>query len=227
MTGLKAEEKVATFLLFVFEATNQMIIDHANGLHECVANGWTYKVKAAALQVFAHGDRFLGFGGNILEAAPSIPDRRSAYELPDIPIEAREFLLNHKKCLRVAHSRFDLEPVAHDAGIFHEAFDLLPRVARNLRRVEGAEGFSVSLAFSEDRRPAQSRLGAFKDQELEQHTVIMLRNAPLVVVISNHGRSCGPAARLVGHMTSIRGRERRSLTGQTSSNLTATIDGSH
>jgi hypothetical protein len=49
------------------EAFDQMIVDHADCLHECVANCAADEVEPVAFQVFAHRVGFDSFGRNILE----------------------------------------------------------------------------------------------------------------------------------------------------------------
>jgi hypothetical protein len=39
-----------------------VVVDHASGLHERIANGWADEPKTAALEVLAHCLRLGGFG---------------------------------------------------------------------------------------------------------------------------------------------------------------------
>ena len=66
-------------------------------------------------------------------------------------------------------------------------------------RIEPGEGGAVALALVEDRRPRQPGLGAFEDEELEQHARVALRDAPLVVVIGGVRRRRRPPAASGGH----------------------------
>ena len=40
-----------------------MVVDHAHGLHEGIANGGAYEIKSSFFKVLAHGIRLRGFGG--------------------------------------------------------------------------------------------------------------------------------------------------------------------
>src|SRR5712691_7455708 len=76
------------------KAAHPVVIHHTYGLHECVADRWTHKVEAAVLQVFAHGDGFLGFCRHVLALAPGVLDRPAADKLPDVAIETTELFLD-------------------------------------------------------------------------------------------------------------------------------------
>ncbi len=72
-----------------------MIIDHADGLHEGVADGGANESEALPLQVTGHGLRFRRLGRHIFEGDHAGPSQRFVVgELPDVPIEAAVFLLD-------------------------------------------------------------------------------------------------------------------------------------
>ena len=52
-------------LFLPFPAHHGVIIHHAHGLHERVANRRTHELKAAPLQVFAQGIALRGFHGKV------------------------------------------------------------------------------------------------------------------------------------------------------------------
>ncbi len=84
----------------------------------------------------------------------------------------------------------------------HETLDSLRLVAGDFSRIKAAEGLAVSFALGQDRGPAQSSLCAFQDKKLKKNLVIVLGNAPLGIVVRDHGGSGGPgAASLVGHQS--------------------------
>jgi hypothetical protein len=84
---------------------------------------------------------------------------------------------------RVGHSRLDLEPVSHDSRISEQSFDALLRKTRNLFYIEISKGLAVPLTLVEDRRPAQTRLGALEHQEFKLHPVVVDGHAPFLVVV--------------------------------------------
>jgi hypothetical protein len=69
----------------------------------------------------------------------------------------------------IGHGAFDLEPVAHDAGIAHQYLATSGREAGDASGVEFRECHTVGVALVQDRFPAKARLGTFQRDELEQH----------------------------------------------------------
>src|SRR6185295_17901585 len=72
-----------------------------------------------------------------------------------------------------------------DRGIQQKLVDPRLVVARDFNRIESAERLAISFTLVEYRGPGKTRLGAFQDKELEQDPVVMLRDAPFLVVIVN------------------------------------------
>src|SRR3546814_1646429 len=85
-----------------------------------------------------------------------------------------------------------LQPVADDAWIEHQLFELRIGKARDLLCIEIGERLAITVALVEDCQPRQPSLRAFEDQELEQHAVVVLRFSPFFVVIADICR-CGQA----------------------------------
>ena len=162
-----------------------MVVDHADGLHEGVADGGADEFEAAFFQVLAHRVGLLGRGGNLLERFPLVLNRSSADEGPDIRIETAELLLHGQKGLGVADRRGDFQPVPNDAFILQQLLLSGLAVFRDLGRVETVVRLSVMVPLFQDGLPAQSRLRAFEDQEFEQQPVIMHGYAPFLVVIAD------------------------------------------
>src|SRR5262249_33714748 len=114
---------------------------------------------------------------------PAIDDRCAADELPHVPIEAAELLLDREKAARVRDRGLDLLPVADDAGVREQALDVARPEARDLVWVEAGECAPVTFAFAQDRPPAQAGLRALKQQKLEVLGVLAHGHSPLRVVI--------------------------------------------
>jgi hypothetical protein len=190
--------------LAISEAIQQVIVHHPYRLHKGIADCRANEAEPALEQVFAHGARFVSFGFEVSYTVQGVLDRLAADKLPDVAIEAAELFLDLEECLGVGDGRGDLEPVAHNAGIVHEPLDLVRIEARDLRRIKAVECLAIRLALVEDRGPAQTGLGPFKNQELEEHSVVVLRNSPFFVVVGDHRGRRGPGtARLVGHGTPV------------------------
>ena len=88
----------------------------------------------------------------------------------------------------------DFEPIADDSGIGEQTAHFLGIVACDEARLELAEDFPVALALGEDRHPGQAGLRALENEQLEQRAIVVLRNAPLFIVIWNRERSSRPRA---------------------------------
>ena len=165
------------------EALHQMVIHHADGLHEGVANRASYKPKVSPLQLFAHGIRLKRAGGNVFHRLPSVLLGMPFNKLPDELIEATEFILHGKKCFGIVDRGLNLEPVTNNPRIRHEFRLLLHPVLGNQERVELIERLSIVFSLFENCGPTQPRLCSFKDQKLEEQSVIVNRNAPLGIVV--------------------------------------------
>lgn len=85
-----------TFLLSgCSKAVGKMIIDHADGLHEGVADSGANESEALPLQITGHGFRFRRLGRHIFEGDHAGSSKCFvAGELPDVPVEAAVFLLD-------------------------------------------------------------------------------------------------------------------------------------
>ena len=160
-----------------------MIVDHSDGLHECVANCCSDKTKAAALKVRTERIGFCSPGWNFPECIPPVHFRSTTHEGPNIGVESSKFLLNFQERLRVAHGGFDLQSVSDYAGIQHQFLDSCPSKSGNDGRIEVAERFPVIFALVQNGLPAQSCLRAFENQKLEKCPVIMNGHSPFLVVV--------------------------------------------
>ena len=85
----------------VAKAISRMIVDHSNGLHECIANRRANECEPPAFQVPTQGLGDRRVAGNVLGRFPAIANRSPFDELPNILVKAADFLLNEKKRLRI------------------------------------------------------------------------------------------------------------------------------
>src|SRR5260221_10758312 len=81
------------------EAILRVVVHHADGLHEGIADGRTDEAEATLEKILAHRFRVL--------------------EAPDVGVEAAEFLLHREEGLRVGDRAVDFQPVADNARVFH------------------------------------------------------------------------------------------------------------
>ncbi len=91
--------------------------------------------------------------------------------------------------------RLNLQPVPNDASVMEQCVYFLRPVSRDDLRPEPVKGLPVVLALSQDRQPAQSRLGALQDEHLEKAKIVMEGYAPLMVMVVDIDRIvCAPLA---------------------------------
>src|SRR5438045_6554057 len=103
--------------LTVPEAARDMVVHHAHGLHERVADGGADESEPALLEVLAHGLRCGGLRGELTEAFPSVLDRPAVHEAPQIGIERTELIADVERRSGVGDGGLDLHAVADDPGV--------------------------------------------------------------------------------------------------------------
>src|SRR5687767_229080 len=178
------------------EAAGEMIVHHAGGLHERIADRGSYEPEPVGLEIAAQPARDLRLGRHLARLAPPVLHRTAVDESPQVRVERAVLTLDgqHRPC--VGDGGRDLGAIAHDAGIAEQC----PRAGggepRHRARIEPGKRASIGRALGEDRRPAEPRLRALEDEELEQPPVVVHRHAPFLVVIALHRRTRGPRAAL-------------------------------
>src|SRR5437762_223809 len=180
--------------LGVPEAIYGMIIDHADGLHEGVADRRADKFETTPAQVLAHCVGLFRSRGNFAKRTPGVLFGFVADELPDVSVEAAELLLDRQEGFGVLNRRGNLESIANNARIGEKLFHFARVVTGDRRRVKVVEDLAVMFAFFQDSVPTQAGLRAFENEEFEQGAVIVQRNTPLRVVIANEKFVSGPGA---------------------------------
>jgi hypothetical protein len=76
------------------ETTRDVVVHHPGRLHVGVTDRASYEIEAARFEIFAHGVRFGGFGGKVLEGPEAVANRFSADETPNVGVEGSEFFLD-------------------------------------------------------------------------------------------------------------------------------------
>src|SRR5262245_49281360 len=100
-----------------------MIVHHARGLHESVADRRPDESEAALDEIAAHRARGVGRGGTLAVPTPGVLRRLAADELPDVLVERAVLALDLEERARVGDRRLDLGPVTDDARVTHETLD--------------------------------------------------------------------------------------------------------
>src|SRR5438132_9019333 len=167
------------------KAVDQMVVDHAHGLHVRINDRRTDEGETTALQITAQGVGSSGASRDIPYGSPAVLDRAALDEAPLVSVEGSELFLKLEKRLGIPDRRFNLGPVANDPRIRKQRRDLPLVVAGDLPRVEPVEGAPVGVPLAEDRAPAQPRLGTLENEKLEKDVIVVQGNAPLLVVVGD------------------------------------------
>ena len=139
-----------------------MIVDHARRLHEGVYGGRPDEAKAFLLESLRECRRMLSLRGDVFECRHVVLDWLTRNEAPD-KMRERRVLRQGQICLRIVDRRFDLEFIAHDAGVPHEAREILSAVASDTRGIEIMKGAAKVFALSQYRQPREAGLKAFEN----------------------------------------------------------------
>jgi hypothetical protein len=185
--------------------------------HVAVDDRRADEVEPSFLEVLAESVRQIGTGPEVGRRARVVDDGRVVYPRPEVLSERPVLGAHREERLRVAHRRFHLEPISHDAGIGEQRGQLGFVVARDSLRIEVVEGAPVVGPLVEDGRPRQPGLRAFEHEHLEQMRVVVRRLPPFVVVVRAHQvGALGPRAPLPGGHAVIRAGRARSRAARTS-----------
>jgi hypothetical protein len=160
-----------------------VIVDHAAGLHEGVADRGADEVEALLAQRLGHGFAFRRLGRHLLQAFGIALQGLAADELPKPGGEGALAPDNPQIRLRVLHAGGDLGPVAHQALVLHQLGLPGGRVAGDLDRIETVIGLAIVLALAQHGDPGEACLAAFQNQKLEQGAIVAQFDAPFAIVI--------------------------------------------
>src|SRR5438128_2881771 len=99
------------------KAVDQMVVDHAHGLHVRINDRRTEEGETAALPIAAQGVGLSGASWDFPYGSPAVLDRAAVDEAPLVSVEGSELFLKAEKRLRVLDRRFNFGPVANDPRI--------------------------------------------------------------------------------------------------------------
>jgi tellurite resistance protein TerC len=164
------------------EAPDDMIVDHAAGLHVGVDDHRTEELETALFQVLGIGHGDLGLGRDVTSLALGLQGL-ALHESPLIPGEAAELLLDFQEPAGVVERGFQFEPIAHDTRVFQPDLHLLGAEPGQVGRVEAGVGLAIGFALAQNGDPAESGLGRFQSEEFKQANVIPDRHPPFLIMI--------------------------------------------
>jgi len=163
-----------------------VVIDHAGRLHVGINDRGTNKRKSAPLEILAERVGYRCGRWNVADVFPPVLFWVTTYKLPSVDPKCSELLLNLEERSRVANGRFNFQSVSNDVRVLEQFGDVFVRISRYLRRIKIIKCSAISLAFVEDYKPVEAGLGSLQDEKLKMFAIIARRNAPLMVVITNH-----------------------------------------
>ncbi len=169
--------------VFMTKTVRRMIVDHADRLHERVADRCSYKFKTPFFQIATQAIRNRRRNRYVVHSPPTVLQGSAVYELPQVAIKGSKFRTHIQNPLGVGNRRLNLESVSDDAYVFEQGVHLAFIVTGNYGGVEPIERAPIIGPFFQDRKPAQPRLGAFKDQKFEKRNIVMNGHSPFVIVI--------------------------------------------
>ena len=93
--------------------------------------------------------------------------------------------MDFKNASCVLDGRFDLKAIAHNSRISKQTCHICFCVFCDAFKIESVKRLSVIVSLFQNRQPTQASLKTFKQQKLKQKLIIMNRNSPFFVVISD------------------------------------------
>src|SRR5205814_4693359 len=123
----------------VSRTCHQVIVDHADRLHQRVADRGADEFESASQQIAAHR---VGFGracGQLRHGAPAILDWLAADKTPEVRVKTPELFTHGKRHPRVLNGSSNLQSVSHDPGVAKQPLDITRAVAGDLLRAESIE----------------------------------------------------------------------------------------
>ena len=165
------------------EAALDVVVDHADVLHERVNAGGADKVVSLRLELLGEGLRLRCGGGDVGDGPRCVCARRLVGFRQRRQAGGRGY---HRS--RVVDGRLDLGAVADDGRVPDELVDVLVGHGGDLGDAEVMERFAEGVSFAEDDRPAQPGLEHAQGKRLEHGGLVQGADAPdLVVVAAERG----------------------------------------
>ena len=105
-------------------ASRDMVVDHADPLHEGVDDGGTDKAEPPAFHVFRDAVAERGRGRHFTKVSEVVDLRVASYKSPEIGIETALILLKVENGAGIAAGAVDFQLVADDPCIFAKRFEV-------------------------------------------------------------------------------------------------------
>lgn len=162
-----------------------MVVDHAAGLHEGVADGAADELEAEFGEEFAHAVGEWGARRDGADVGDVVVDGGVIDNGPEGVGEGGATIEKGEIRAGVGDSGVDLQAITDDARIGEELFDFGRGVAGHAGGIEVVEGLAIRLALFEDGVPGETGLGPLEVEKLEEGAIIAKRDAPFGVVVGD------------------------------------------
>ncbi len=177
----------------------QVIVDETDRLHEGIANGGPHELEVARSQIAGESFRQGSLRRDFARVLPRILYRGAIHKRPKIMVETAKSILHLEIGAGVADGGSNFGTVANDAGISHQAHYLGFAKGSHAMGIESRKSAAIIFAFAQHGYPGKARLRTFQQQKFKQDLVVMLRYAPLGIVVGHVKRViAAPGAALRG-----------------------------
>ena len=165
------------------KAGEGVIVEHSGRLHVGLADDRADELKSAAAEIFAEPDRFGSCRREIFGGFKLSDDWTAFDKAPDVVGKGSEFRFHFEKAAGVVDRCGDFPAVSDQAAVVHQIFDLSLVELRHFFRIELSKCVSVVFSSLENRIPAETGLGGFESQKLEDRPVVENGNSPFAIVV--------------------------------------------
>ena len=162
-----------------------MIVDHADSLHEGVADGGADKIEAALFQGPGHGIRLGGRGRSLSHALPVVDLHLATDKTPEEGGKVDPLGLHGQIGTSISDNRLYLQAVTDNAAILPQPLHILSPETGNLLRIKVGKGPAITVAALENGEPGEPRLLTIQTEFLEQLATIGHGPPPLGIMVGD------------------------------------------
>src|SRR6202789_3768949 len=164
------------------KAIRAVVVDDASRLHPRIHNHWPNELESA----FLERRRNLLRERSLCQDRPMASNRLAACHLPNVVGEIFSVLCHRDIDACAVDRRFDLGARSHDICILKQACYIALSHPRHRLRIKAAKSFAEGFTLAQNGEPRQASLEAVEHELLPQRAAVILRYAPLLVVVFAH-----------------------------------------
>ena len=132
------------------KAIDKVVIDHADGLHQGVADGGSDEFESPLAHILAHYERFRAGGRYLVQALPVVLNGTVIYKGPDIAVKTAKFRLDLQESICIGDKGPDLEVVADNFLVLQQRLDFGLVIAGHQVRIEPVKCLTIGRPFIQD-----------------------------------------------------------------------------